>query len=148
MELFEGFQSIWRQGASLPIAVFPCQAGQWCGQLSEISYMRSEEIAEPEELSDFVNIDRGFGLFHGPQLISPWFDTFFGEPKTQIGNVFTSKDTLLEIELDAMIDQALEQPLQKLDVLLVSAGVQQEVINVHDDILQTVNDGFHQSLKR
>ena len=63
LELFKGCQSQWRQSSSLPLAIFPGQHCQRCGQLCEVSDVRAEEVAQPEKLTDFMHRSRrsGFG---------------------------------------------------------------------------------------
>ena len=54
-----------------------------------------------------MNIFWRNGFLHGLQLVGPRFDSFFGESKAKVRNVFAPEFALLEVEFDVMLHQAL-----------------------------------------
>ena len=70
------------------------------------SFGRAKEVAQPEKLTDFVHGSRRSGFGDGLQLVSPRFDSFFGQSKTQVGDVPTSEEKFLKVDLDIVPHQA------------------------------------------
>ena len=75
-------------------------------------YMRAEEIAQSEKLTDFVHGSRRGGFGDGLQLVGPRFDSFFGQSKTWVGDVS-------KVDLDVVRHQASKQFIEQFDVGLM-----------------------------
>ena len=105
--------------------------------------MSPEEVAQPQELSDLVNIGRRSSLGDGLELVGPGFHALFGQPEAQISHIFASEFTFRQIDLDLVCHQPVQQRVELLQVLCVIGRMQQQVINVHNYIGQTLDDSLH-----
>ena len=59
--------------------------------------MHSKEVAQAHEGPDCVNISWQFCVLDCLQLLLAWFDSFWCESKSQLGNFFVSKHTILQV---------------------------------------------------
>ena len=109
--------------------------------------MSPEEIAQTQELSDLVNIGRRSSLSDSLEFVGPGFHALFGQPEAQISHIFASEFTFRQIDLDLVCHQPVQQRVELLQVLCVVGRMQQQVINIHDYIGQTLDDSLHQPLK-
>ena len=105
--------------ASSPAAILPGQGREGGGQLREVPHVRSEEVAETQELPDLMHTGWRAGLTNRPQLVGPRFDSFFCEPETQVCDILASECTLGQVDLDFVQRQTLQQFIQQLQVLAV-----------------------------
>jgi hypothetical protein len=55
-----------------------------------------------------MNAGGGWGVLDCLKLVSTWFNAFLGETEAQVRNFFASKDALLEVDLNVMLDQSLQ----------------------------------------
>jgi hypothetical protein len=107
----------------------------------------SEEIAEAQELSDLVYIGRRWSVFDRLEFVGAGQDTLFCQPEAKVRNFFAAKETLLQVYLDAMLDQLLQNIAESNDVFWVSGRMDEKVINEHNYIGEPVDDSFHQALE-
>ena len=64
--------------------------------------MCAKEIAQDQKLSYLMNIFWRNGFLNGPR-----FDSFLSKSKAKVRNVFALEFSLLEVEFDVMLHQAL-----------------------------------------
>ncbi len=57
------------------------------------------------------------------QFVSAWQDTLFCESETKVRDFFTTEEVFLQVDFDAMLDQALQNLIQSNDVFWVGGGV-------------------------
>ncbi len=51
-----------------------------------------------------MNVGGGWGVFDCLKFVSTWFNALLRKTETQVRNFFASKDTLLEVDLNVMLD--------------------------------------------
>ena len=71
-----------------------------------------------------------------------------GQSKPQVCHILTSKLTLLQVDLDVVFRQAPQKLVQLVQVGLVVGGVEQQIVDVDDDVVEASDHGLHEALKR
>jgi hypothetical protein len=105
------------------------------------------EVAKAQKLTDLVYLCGWCCVLDCLQFVSAWQDTLFCESETKVGDFFTAEEAFLQVDFDALLDQALQNLVQSSDVFWVRGGMYQQGINVHDYIGESVDHSFHQALK-
>ena len=117
------------------------------GDLGEVSDMSPEKITQTEELSYFMNVCRRFCSGDSLEFVRTWFDAFLCEAETEVRDVGAAENTFFEINLDSMSNEAVQQGVDLLKMLFMSARMCQQVVDIHDDVGQAGDDGLHEALE-
>ncbi len=75
------------------------------------------------------------GLFDGLKFVLSRFDTFWGQGEPQVGDLLVSKNPFVQVDLEVILLESGKDLLQYVLMFLVSVRVHQQVINVHEHIL-------------
>jgi len=81
--------------------------------------MHLEEVAQAHEGSDCLDISWRFGILDCLQLVLAWFDSFWHEGKSQVGNFLVSKHTFLQVDLEMVFVQSCQNLVQNLQMFLM-----------------------------
>ncbi len=85
--------------------------------------MAPEEVTQAQKLTDFVYVGWWWRVLDCPQFVSAWQDTLFCESETKVRDFFTAKEAFLQVDFNAVLDQALQNLIQSSDVFWVGGGV-------------------------
>ncbi len=69
--------------------------------------MAPEEVTQAQKLTDFMQVGWWWRVLDRLQFVSAWQDTLFCESEAKVRNFFTPKEAFLQVDFDAMLDQAL-----------------------------------------
>ena len=100
--------------------------------------MIAKEIAKPDELSNLMNIHGWRHLSQKGELFPARSDSFRGQDETEVSDLGVAKETFGEIDLELMLLQFGENFVQDLQVVLVCRRVDDDVVDVDDDVLESL----------
>ena len=135
------------KGPPFPFAVLSCQLGKLVRDLGEVLDVCSEEVAQSQKLSYFANRGWGFGISHGLELVRSRLDAVLGKAKTKVGDIIRSEFAFREIDLDLVKVETVEDLVQGRQHSIVAVGVAQQVVDVHQRVVDASHYCLHESLK-
>ena len=68
-------------------------------------------------------------LSHGFELVLSWLNAIQHELESQVADLRTAKNILLQVHLDAMMHQVMEHLVQESKILQMFGRVQQEIVD-------------------
>ncbi len=68
------------------------------------------------------------------RLLSRGIDVFFGGLKTEEGDGWLAEMALVRVELERVVGELLEEPIENLRVFLVGVGSDEDVVDVDVDM--------------
>ena len=115
--------------------------------LGEILDVCSEKVAQSQELSYFADRGWRFGISHGLELVRSRLDAILGKAKTKVGDIVGSEFAFRKVDLDLMKVETVENLIQGRQHPFVAIGVAQQVVDVHQRVVDASHYCLHESLK-
>ena len=82
------------------------------------------------------------------EFLAAWPDAFGCQYKPQVGHFGVAEETFDQIDFELVLFELGENLVENLQMVLVGGGMDDDVIDVDNDVLNAIEDFFHKSLKR
>ena len=106
------------------------------------------KVAESSELADLAQIGGWRHVSKQLKFLAAGSYAFRSDNKTKVGHFGVAKETFSQIDLELMLLEFGENLVEYLQVMLVGGRMDNDVINVHDDVADAVEDFLHESLEQ
>ena len=143
----KGFQSVIWKGTLLEVGTFSGQLVKGLRDESKIFDVVAKEIASSDELADLSKIVRRWHIAEQLEFFATWSDVFWGQDEPKIGDFGVSEKAFGQIDLELVLFQLGQDLIKDLQVALVGGCVDDDVVDVHNDVVNAVQYLFHQPLE-
>ena len=144
----KGFESIFRNGALFEVGTFPGQFVQWLRDEGKVLDVVSEKVAESNELANLAKIVRRWHVSEQLKFFATWPDALGSQYEPKVGHLGVSEEAFCQIDLELVLFQFGEDLIEDLQVMFVSGGMDDDIVDVDNDVVNAIEYFFHKPLER
>ena len=143
----KGFKSVVRNGTLLEVGTFSGQSVQWLRDEGKVLDVVAKEVAESDELANLSKIAWRWHVTEQLEFFATWPDAFWGQDEPKVGYFGVSEKAFGQIDFELVFFQLGEDLIEDLQVMLVSGCVDDDVVDVHNDVVNAVQYFLHKPLE-
>ena len=110
--------------------------------------MVSEKVAESDELPNLSEIVRRWHVSEQLKFFATWSDAFGSQNEPKVGHFGVSEETFGQIDFELVLFQSGEDLIEDLQVMFVSGGMDDDIVDVDNDVVNAIEYFFHKPLER
>ena len=137
----KGFKSVFRNGTLLEVGTFSGQTVQWLRDEGKVLDVVAKEVAESDELANLSKIAWRWHVTEQLEFSATWPD----EP--EVGYFGVSGKAFGQIDFELVFFQLGEDLIEDLQVMLMSGCVDDDIVDVHNDVVNAVQFFLHKLLE-
>ena len=108
----------------------------------------SEKVAESNELANLAKIVRRWHVSEQLKFFATWPDAFGSQNEPKVGHLGVSEEAFRQIDLELVLFQFGEDLIEDLQVMFVSGGMDDDIVDVDNDVVNAIEYFFHKPLER
>ena len=108
----------------------------------------SEKVAESNELANLAKIVRRWHVSEQLKFFATWPDAFGSQNEPKVGHLGVSEEAFCQIDLELVLFQFGEDLIEDLQVMFVSGGMNDDIVDVDNDVVDAIEYFFHKPLER
>ena len=109
--------------------------------------MVSEKVAESNELANLAEIVRRWHVSEQLKFFATWPDAFGSQDEPKVGHFGVSEETFRQIDFELVLFQFGEDLIEDLKVMFVRGGMDDDIVDVHNDVVNAIQYFFHKPLE-
>ena len=107
-----------------------------------------EKVAESNELANLAKIVRRWHVSEQLKFFAAWPDAFGSQNEPKVGHLGVSEETFRQVDFELVLFQFGEDLIEDLQVMFVSGGMDDDIVDVDDDVVNAIEYFFHKPLER